>query len=237
MEFYSPIEPKNNAHLYLDMTYPPDKFDWSKETQVIVKKTKVWCLPSHPLDHRHPQSNNRVSPCENLVINTLYLIQLHIFHLSRQIAHGTFSVQSLQLIDLHVPLPRPLPIHIYCWKFHILGESFYLKSAYCASSVHPLLFTIDLPVIVERQSPTYSSMQQMWSVNPLRIVACSRLYRMRNVINDLRLLPLSRNERCDLNRDSQTSYYIYINLYLLSIVIESLHAFHLFHIFTHRKIN
>ena len=38
--FYSPIDPKNNPHLCLDMIHPPAKFDvdWSKETQVIVKK-------------------------------------------------------------------------------------------------------------------------------------------------------------------------------------------------------
>ena len=38
--FYSPIDPKINPHLCLDMTHPPAKFDvdWSKETQVIVKK-------------------------------------------------------------------------------------------------------------------------------------------------------------------------------------------------------
>ena len=42
--FYSLIDPKINPHLCLDMTYPPAKFDvdWSKETQVIVKKTNVW---------------------------------------------------------------------------------------------------------------------------------------------------------------------------------------------------
>ena len=38
--FYSPIDPKNNPHLYLDMIYPSAKFDvdWSKEIQVIIKK-------------------------------------------------------------------------------------------------------------------------------------------------------------------------------------------------------
>ena len=38
--FYSPIDPKNNPHLCLDMIHPPAKFDvdWWKETQVIVKK-------------------------------------------------------------------------------------------------------------------------------------------------------------------------------------------------------
>ena len=38
--FYSPIDPKINPYMCLDMTYPPAKFDvdWSKETQVIVKK-------------------------------------------------------------------------------------------------------------------------------------------------------------------------------------------------------
>ena len=37
--FYSPIDPKNNPHLCLDMIYPPAQFDvdWSKDTQVIVK--------------------------------------------------------------------------------------------------------------------------------------------------------------------------------------------------------
>ena len=32
--FYSPIDPKINPHLCLDMIYPPAKFDvdWSKET-------------------------------------------------------------------------------------------------------------------------------------------------------------------------------------------------------------
>ena len=37
--FYSPIDPKNNPHLCLDMIHPPAKFDvdWSKETQVIIK--------------------------------------------------------------------------------------------------------------------------------------------------------------------------------------------------------
>ena len=40
---YSPPDPKINPHLCLDMTYPPAQFDvdWSKETQVIVKKTTV----------------------------------------------------------------------------------------------------------------------------------------------------------------------------------------------------
>ena len=38
--FYNPTDPKNNPHLYLDMICPSAKFDadWSKETQVIVKK-------------------------------------------------------------------------------------------------------------------------------------------------------------------------------------------------------
>ena len=38
--FYSPIDPKNNPHLCLDMIHPPAKFDvdWWKETEVIVKK-------------------------------------------------------------------------------------------------------------------------------------------------------------------------------------------------------
>ena len=38
--FYSPIDPNNNPHLWLDMIHPPAKFDvdWSKETQVIVNK-------------------------------------------------------------------------------------------------------------------------------------------------------------------------------------------------------
>ena len=38
--FYSPIDHKINPHLCLDMIYPPTNFDvdWSKETEVIVKK-------------------------------------------------------------------------------------------------------------------------------------------------------------------------------------------------------
>ena len=38
--FYSPIDPKMYPHPYPDTIYPPAKFDvdWSKETQVIVKK-------------------------------------------------------------------------------------------------------------------------------------------------------------------------------------------------------
>ena len=67
---YSPIDPQNDPHLCLDMIYPPAKFDvdLSKETQVIVKKTKTPArLPARPPDHRHPQSNNQVSPRENLV--------------------------------------------------------------------------------------------------------------------------------------------------------------------------
>ena len=42
--FYSPIDHKINPHLRLYTTYPPAKFDvdWSKETQVIVKKNNVW---------------------------------------------------------------------------------------------------------------------------------------------------------------------------------------------------
>ena len=45
--FYSPIDPKVNAHLCLDMAYPPAKFDvdWSKETQVIVKKLMFHLKP------------------------------------------------------------------------------------------------------------------------------------------------------------------------------------------------
>ena len=41
--FCSLIHPKNNPYLCLDMIYLPAKFDvdWSKETQVIVKKTNV----------------------------------------------------------------------------------------------------------------------------------------------------------------------------------------------------
>ena len=37
---YSPIDPKNNPQMCLDMIYQPAKFDvdWSKETQVILKK-------------------------------------------------------------------------------------------------------------------------------------------------------------------------------------------------------
>ena len=44
---FSPIDPKNNSHLYLDMTYPPTKFDvdWSLEIQVIVKKLKFDTRP------------------------------------------------------------------------------------------------------------------------------------------------------------------------------------------------
>ena len=40
---YSPIDPQINPLLYLDMTYPPAKFDvdWSQETQVTVKKNKL----------------------------------------------------------------------------------------------------------------------------------------------------------------------------------------------------
>ena len=36
--YYSPINPKINPYLCLDMTYPPAKFDvdWSKETQTSV---------------------------------------------------------------------------------------------------------------------------------------------------------------------------------------------------------
>ena len=46
--FYIPIDPKINPHLHLDTTYPQAKFDvdWSKETQVIVKKTNVWHPPA-----------------------------------------------------------------------------------------------------------------------------------------------------------------------------------------------
>ena len=41
MDFYSPINPKINPHVCLDMTYPPAWFDadWWQETQVIAKKT------------------------------------------------------------------------------------------------------------------------------------------------------------------------------------------------------
>ena len=41
--FYSPIDPQINPYMCLDMTYPPTKFDidWSKETQVMVKKPNV----------------------------------------------------------------------------------------------------------------------------------------------------------------------------------------------------
>ena len=48
LNFYSQIDPKNNSYLYLDMTYPPAKFDvdWSKETQVIVKKLKFDARPT-----------------------------------------------------------------------------------------------------------------------------------------------------------------------------------------------
>ena len=48
--FYSPIDPQNNPHLYLDMIYPSAKFDvdWSKEIQVIVKKTNVWRPDDRP---------------------------------------------------------------------------------------------------------------------------------------------------------------------------------------------
>ena len=68
--FYIPIDPKNNPHLCLDMIHPPAKFDvdWSKETQVIVKKLM---FDARPPDHRHPHSNNQVSPCENLVNNNI----------------------------------------------------------------------------------------------------------------------------------------------------------------------
>ena len=40
--FYSKIDPSINPHMCLDMTYPPAKFDvdWSKETEVIIKKIK-----------------------------------------------------------------------------------------------------------------------------------------------------------------------------------------------------
>ena len=50
LEFYIVIDPKNNSHLYLDMTYPPAKFDvnWSKETQVIVEKTIKFDTPAQP---------------------------------------------------------------------------------------------------------------------------------------------------------------------------------------------
>ena len=43
LEFYTPIDPKIDPHMCLDMTYPPTKFDvdWSKETQVIFKKTNI----------------------------------------------------------------------------------------------------------------------------------------------------------------------------------------------------
>ena len=56
------------------MIHPPAKFDvdWSKETQVIVKKLMFDARPpAHPPDHRHPHSNNQVSPCENLVKNDI----------------------------------------------------------------------------------------------------------------------------------------------------------------------
>ena len=37
LKFYSPIDPKNNPHSYLDMTYPPAKFDvdWSKKIKLL----------------------------------------------------------------------------------------------------------------------------------------------------------------------------------------------------------
>ena len=56
--FYSPIDPPpQKTHLCLDMIYQPTKFDvdWSKETQVIIKKNNVWRPPVW-----HPQSNNQV---------------------------------------------------------------------------------------------------------------------------------------------------------------------------------
>ena len=77
--FYSPIDPKNNPHLCLDMIYPPAKFDvdWSKETQVIVKKLM---FDARTPNHWHPHSNNQVSPCENLVNKwTLFQAQLHMY--------------------------------------------------------------------------------------------------------------------------------------------------------------
>ena len=42
--FYHPIDPKINPHLCLDMMYPAAKFDvdWSKETQVILKKNPMF---------------------------------------------------------------------------------------------------------------------------------------------------------------------------------------------------
>ena len=54
LEFYIPIDLKNSPQYYLDMTFPPAKFDvvWSKETQVIVKKKEVW----RPHKHKHPQN-------------------------------------------------------------------------------------------------------------------------------------------------------------------------------------
>ena len=48
--FYSPIDLQNNPHLCLDMIYQPAEsdVDWSKETQVIVKKPNVWRQPAQP---------------------------------------------------------------------------------------------------------------------------------------------------------------------------------------------
>ena len=47
---YSSTDPQNNIQLCLDMIYPPAKFDvdWSKATQVIVKKTNVRRMHAQP---------------------------------------------------------------------------------------------------------------------------------------------------------------------------------------------
>ena len=67
--FYSPINPQINPRMCLDMTYPPAKLgvDWSKETQVLSLKKLMF--DDRPPARRHPQSNNQVSPHENLVNN------------------------------------------------------------------------------------------------------------------------------------------------------------------------
>ena len=69
--FYSPIDPKINPNVCVLIwrTHPQSLMliDQSK-LKLSLQKSNVWRPDADPPDHWHPQSNNQVSPCENLII-------------------------------------------------------------------------------------------------------------------------------------------------------------------------
>ena len=86
--YYSPINPKINPYLCLDMTYPPAKFnvDWSKETQTsVLASWQGFYSPTDPKINPHVLiSHTTMGHCHNVGTKKMRISSMHCAYIGEQ---------------------------------------------------------------------------------------------------------------------------------------------------------